>query len=302
MAIVKFVNVKVGNLKRAVNYITNENKTRDELIYCKDCNRNTVIENFEYVKKLYNNEKGRQYYHFIQSFSPDDKLNYRLANDIGKSVCEHFTDYQIIMTTHIDKDYIHNHFIMNSVNQKTGKKYQLSPKELYEIKKLSNELCKKYNLKQIDLSKDKYSRYIKSGEYHLSRKEETIKSKLIKTINKCVKFSKSKEQFIFKMNNLGYKVKWQDNRKYITYTTPENLKFRDKRLGSEKYSKVRMEQYFEKVSSINRVKNIVEIAASLKHKKNNLKNRKEKTLDDLSDFAKKDYITKNENSSTIEWE
>ena len=93
------------------------------------------------------------------------------------------------------------------------------------------------------------------NEYHITNKTETEKQKLLKSINKCIKSSKSKEQFIYKMNELGYKVKWQDTRKYITYTTPDNMKFRDKRLQNIKYTKERMELYFDRLSKRNKVKN-----------------------------------------------
>ena len=183
----------------------------------------------------------------------------------------------------------------------TGKKYQQSVKDLDKIKILSNELCKQYGLKQIQLNKSKVSKYLKSGEYHLSKKEETEKRKLINTINKCIRTSKSKQQFIYKMNELGYEVKWKDTRKYITYTTPCNIKFRDKRLLNLKYTKEKMELYFNRISKINNVKSAVVIISSLnKNTRDNKKNNSD-TIE-YSDIAKKDYIKKNENASSIEWE
>lgn len=303
MAIIKFVKVKKGNLKNAINYITKEDKTSKDLIYCKNCDINNVLEQFKYVKELFANTDGRQYYHFIQSFSPKDDLDYELANKIGQEMCNYFKGYQIIMTTHKDKNYIHNHFVMNSVNFETGKKYQQSAKDLEKIKLLSNKLCEKYNLKQINLSNSKVSKYLKSGEYHLSKKEATEKKKLINTINKCIKNSKSKNEFIYNMNMLGYKVKWQDNRKYITYTTPSNMRFRDKRLLNKKYSKEKMEQYFKRVENRNKILNIVNNTSNLLSNKNLIENSKDISINsDISDIAKKEYIKKKENASSIEWE
>lgn len=301
MAIIKFVKVKKGNLKNAINYITKEDKTSKELIYCKDCDIDNVLEQYKYVKELYSNTDGRQYYHFIQSFSPNDKVDYELANKIGQELCSYFKNYQIVMATHKDKNYIHNHFVMNSVNFETGKKYQQSAKDLENIKKISNKLCERYGLKQINLENSKVSKYLSSGEYHLSKKEETEKKKLIKTINKCIKSSTSKEQFIYKMNELGYKVKWQDTRKYITYTTPTNMKFRDKRLQNVKYTKERMESYFNKLKKKSKIKNTIIQVSSLNRKnKENINKTKDTT--EYSDVAKKEYIKKNENASSIEWE
>lgn len=303
MAIIKFVKVKKGNLKNAINYITREEKTSKELIYCKDCDINNVLEEFKYIKELYSNTSGRQYYHFIQSFSPNDNISYELANKIGQEMCNYFRKYQIVMATHKDKDYVHNHFIMNSVNLENGKKYQQSAKDLENIKKLSNKLCEKYGLKQINLKKSKVSKYLNSTEYHLSKKEETEKKKLINTINKCIKKSKTKNQFIYNMNVLGYSVKWEDNRKYITYTTPSKLKFRDKRLQNEKYSKERMESYFERIKDKNKFINIVKQSSNLINNLNNTENvNKSISNTDISDIAKKDYFKSKENASSIEWE
>ena len=302
MAIIKFVKVKKGNLKNAINYITREDKTSNDLIYCKNCDLKNVLDEFKYVKELYSNTDGRQYYHFIQSFSPKDNISYELANKIGQEMCNYFKDYQIVMTTHKDKDYVHNHFIMNSVNLETGKKYQQSLKDLENIKKLSNKLCEKYNLKQINLNNSKVSKYLSSGEYHLSKKEETEKRKLINTINTCIRKSKSKEHFIYNMNQLGYKVKWQDTRKYITYTTPSNMKFRDKRLQNEKYSKEKMELYFERIK--NKSKFLIAINQTSSILKSNKNNKVNKLINnsEMSDIAKKDYLKLKENASSIEWE
>lgn len=303
MAIIKFVKVKKGNLKNAIKYITREDKTSNDLIYCKDCDFDNVLEQFKYIKELYSNKEGRQYYHFIQSFSPKDNISYELAKNIGIEMCNYFKDYQVIMATHTDKEYVHNHFIINSVNYKTGKKYQQSAKDLEQIKILSNKLCEKYNLKQINLSNSGITRYLKSGEYHLSKKEETEKKKLIKAINKCIKSSISKNQFIFKMNQLGYKVKWEVTRKYITYTTPNKMKFRDKRLLNEKYSKERMEKYFKRVESKHRIINVINNTSSMisnENKKMYNKNMNDKI--ELSDIAKKEYLKSIENASSIEWE
>ena len=301
MAIIKFVKVKKGNLKNAINYITREDKTSNDLIYCKNCDLKNVLDEFKYVKELYSNTDGRQYYHFIQSFSPKDNISYELANKIGQEMCNYFKDYQIVMTTHKDKDYVHNHFIMNSVNLETGKKYQQSLKDLENIKKLSNKLCEKYNLKQINLNNSKVSKYLSSGEYHLSKKEETEKKKLINTINACIRKSKSKEHFIYNMNQLGYKVKWQDTRKYITYTTPSNMKFRDKRLQNEKYSKEKMELYFERIK--NKSKFLIAINQTSSILKSNKNNKVNKLINnsEMSDIAKKDYLKSKENASSIEW-
>lgn len=212
-----------------------------------------------------------------------------------------FDGFQVVMGTHIDKGHLHNHFVINSVSFENGLKYHQSKKDLENIKILSNEICKKYNLRTIKIEAGKCSKYMDKNEYHITNKTETEKQKLIKSINNCIKSSKSKEQFIFKMNELGYKVKWQDTRKYITYTTPDNMKFRDKRLHNIKYTKERMELYFERLNKRNKVKNaIIKVGSINKNTRDNMKDNLD--TKEYSDIAKKDYLEKYKNASNIEWE
>lgn len=300
MAIIKFIKVRKGNLKKAIKYITRSDKTDKNLIYCMNCQFESAEYEFNLTKKIFNKLGGRQYYHFVQSFSPKDILDYETANKIGQEFCNYFKDYQIVMATHKDKEYIHNHFIMNSVNMITGEKYHQSKRELEKIKELSNNICGKYNLKQINIDKQKISKFVSQNEYYLSKKQLTQKQKLIKNINECIKKSKTKEQFIYYMNQNGYGVIWKDTRKYITYITPENIRFRDIRLNNIKYTKEKMEKYLEKVKNKVIRNSLIKIAC-INNSKNNSNNSK-LNVDEYSDIAKKDFIKKQENASSIEWE
>ncbi len=301
MAIFKCIKVKHYNLGELLKYVTKVDKTKDELVYAKDCSIETAKYEFEFVKKIYNKKDKRQYYHFAQSFSPDDKITPELAHQVGKEMLKYFNGFQVVLGTHIDKGHLHNHFVINSVSFENGLKYHQSKKDLENIKILSNEICKKYNLKTIKIESGKCSKYMDKNEYHISSKTETEKQKLIKVINKCIKSSKSKEQFIFKMNESGYKVKWQDTRKYITYITLNNMKFRDKRLPNIKYTKERMELYFNRLNKRNKVKNaIIKVGSINKNTQDNMKDNLD--TKEYSDIAKKEYIKKKENTSSIEWE
>ena len=301
MAIFKCVKIKKYNLGGLLKYVSKVEKTRVELVYAKDCSIETAKYEFEFVKKLYNKTDKRQYYHFVQSFDPNDDITPELAHQVGKEMLKCFDGFQVVLGTHIDKKHLHNHFVINSVSFKNGLKYHQSNKDLKNIKILSNDICKKYNLSTIKIETGKCSRYMDKNEYHITNKTETEKQKLLKAINKCIKSSTSKEQFIYKMNELGYKVKWQDTRKYITYTTPTNMKFRDKRLQNVKYTKERMESYFNRLKKKEKIKNTIIQISSLNKKNKESINKVEDTTE-YSDVAKKEYIKKNENASGIEWE
>lgn len=299
MAIIECIGVKKGNLKAIIKYVTNEQKTDKNLVYTKNCNIQTAKEEFEITKKQYSKTGGRQYFHIIQSFSPNDNVDANTVNKIGIEMSEYFKDYELIMTTHTDKEHLHNHFVINSVSFLDGKKYNQNRDELEKIKEFSDNICLKYNLNVI--KRKTRSRHINRNEYRLSMKEETNKDKLKKVINKAMQTSKNKSEFIQYMNENGYKVSWQDTRKYITYTLPNGNKIRDKRLDNDKYLKDEMEKCFEKINQIENKRKIINTISIMKYKRKTRENIKNNNKGDLSDNAKKDFAIEKENSSSIEW-
>ena len=168
MAIFKCIKVKKNNLGELLKYVTRVDKTKDELVYAKDCSVETAKYEFEFVKKLYNKKDKRQYYHFAQSFSPEDKITPQLAHQVGKEMLKCFDGFQVVMGTHIDKGHLHNHFVINSVSFENGLKYHQSKKDLENIKILSNEICKKYNLRTIKIEAGKCSKYMDKNEYYIT--------------------------------------------------------------------------------------------------------------------------------------
>ncbi len=107
----------------------------------------------ETVKNIFNKKDGYTAFHFIQSFSPDDKLSYEKAHVIGLQFAEYFKDFQVLVATHTDKQHLHNHLVINSVSFENGKKFHIGKKDLEEIKKFSNKLCEENGLSTIDLEK-----------------------------------------------------------------------------------------------------------------------------------------------------
>ena len=115
MAIIKFINNKVS-LRKTLDYICKEEKTDKKLISGKDCIPETAYEEMIEVKQLYKKLGGREKIHFVQSFSPTDKLTYKQAHEIGLKMAEYFKDFQVVVATHIDRKHIHNHIVINTVN------------------------------------------------------------------------------------------------------------------------------------------------------------------------------------------
>lgn len=244
MAIIEAISSK-ANLKTIINYVTQDKKTNANLITGKDCLAESSLEEMLYTKELYNKNNGRQYIHIIQSFDPKDNLSAEQVHNTGIKLANTFNGFQVLVATHIDKNHLHNHLIVNSVSFQNGYKIQMSKKNLQYLKDYSDKLCLEIGSSVIP-KKDK-TQYIKRNEYRVAEQGKSWKFKLINAIDLSLAESSNKEDFIKSMNKLGYQVNWTDTRKYITYTTPEGYKCRDNKLYYEKYSKGEMENEFRRI-------------------------------------------------------
>lgn len=124
----------------------------------------------------------------------------------------------------------------------------MSKRDLEKIKEYSNKLCAEENLSIINTMKSQI-KDISKNELAVAQKGESWKFKLMNDIDYCISISDTKEEFIKNMNTLNYQVTWSDNRKYITYTTKDGNKCRDKSLHDIKYLKESMENEFRRIKS-----------------------------------------------------
>lgn len=244
MAVIEAISSK-ANIKRIITYVTQDKKTTADLVTGKDCMAESCLEEMLYTKNLYNKTGGRQYIHIIQSFDPKDNLTPNQVHNAGLKLANTFNGFQVLVATHIDKEHLHNHLIVNSVSFENGYKIQMSKKDLQYLKDYSDEICAEMGASVIP--KKEKTNYIKRNEYRVAERGESWKFKLINAIDLSMAESTCKEDFIKTMNKLGYQVNWTDTRKYITYTTPEGYKCRDNKLFEEKYLKGNMEDEFRKI-------------------------------------------------------
>ncbi|MFI3325213.1 MAG: relaxase/mobilization nuclease domain-containing protein [Clostridia bacterium] len=199
------------------------------------------------TKNQFRKNNGRMFYQFVQSFPSNTNLTPQEINQIGlEFVAKEFPNFEAIISTHQNTENLHNHIIINSVNFETGKKLHQNHDDLVNNRKINDEICLKFGDTPLTTySKNKRENQMSSKEYHSALKGESWKFKLINTIDDCMRFSKSKEQFKKLMQSEGYQVKWEENRKSITYTCPNSMKCRDNKLHQERYLKIRMEKEFE---------------------------------------------------------
>lgn len=252
MASIKSLSSK-SPVSKIIKYVTNPQKTNEDLISGINCNPENVKDEMKYTKAHYHKTDGVQYFHVIQSFKPGE-IDPNKAHAIGAELASKIAQYhECLVVTHTDKDHIHNHIVINSVSYKTGKKYQVE-NGAYKIKKESDKICERENLSIIEnkkkLEKDKDSVKVKgmsSNEYRVAINKDVPwwKGQVIIHIRESKLKCTTKEDFIKDMEGKGYKVNWSDTRKYITYTTPDGKKVRDNKLHDETLLKEAMEIGFK---------------------------------------------------------
>lgn len=254
MPIVRFIKNEKQNpssMKGSIDYCLQKYKTIDSqtgrrYVSGINCNGLNAYKEFMTTKFANNANDGRYFYQYVQSFSPKDNVDYDKAHKIALEFAEKaWQGHEVLVTTHCDRNHIHTHFIINSVSFETGKKLRQNPNTLKSLRKLSDEICTKYDVTPLKPYTKTKEKRLSDGEYRMAMKGESWKFALMYTIDNAMKKAKTKKAFIDEMKKNGYEVLWTDERKYITYTCPNGMKCRDIKLHQEKYRKEKMELEFE---------------------------------------------------------
>lgn len=241
MAITKTYNVKTkSHLKELIDYAEKEEKTEELLISGMNCNPYNAYEEFNTVKEMYGKSDGRQAYQVVQSFKIGE-ITPEQAHEIGKKWAEQIAPgYQAVLATHLDRNHIHNHLVINSVNAEHGYMYDSNSAQVKHIREVSDNLCREYGLSIIQEPQGKGKHY---GELKAEQDGRSWKSKTKDDIDFIRENTNTKEQFISEIGELGYKVSWEENHKYITFEDSEGHKVRGYRLGEE-YTKEALENEY----------------------------------------------------------
>ncbi|MBR3666018.1 MAG: relaxase/mobilization nuclease domain-containing protein [Ruminococcus sp.] len=253
MPIIHFINNKTqtaGGMRNVLNYVSRKEKTVSEdkrFVTGINCAPETALDEMTATKNLYRKTDGRLYYHLVQSFPSEYEIEPELAHKIAVELAEKaFNKYEVVVATHIDREHIHSHLVLNSVSFEDGKKYHSNKESVEQLMKLSDEICRRYGVHVLDAPKKKMNKdFLSDSEYRSAKRGESFKWELMNVINQVMKQAKSKKQFCYMMKQQGYDVRWEDNRKYITYTCPNKRKCRDNKLHGERYRKENMEYEFE---------------------------------------------------------
>lgn len=202
----------VAGLTEALAYITNPAKIYEvSRINCSGSNSNT-LEQFRLLRLAFNQNKGIIAHHFIQSFSPNDNITPETAHRFGvEYVKQCFPNYQVVVSTHIDKEHLHNHIIVNSCNMITGKKFYDNKESMKNNRDISDKLCRKYGVSVISTQSE--FKPIDQTTMQLALKQKSWKIQLLSDLDDAKEKCRSKSEFISFFKSRNYEIRYE---KHIT--------------------------------------------------------------------------------------
>lgn len=241
MAVTKIKAIR-GTLSKAIAYILNPEKTDEKLLVSSyGCAIETAAREFEWTRKIAE-QKGMNPVriiarHVIQSFEIGE-VTPELAHEIGKQFADEILGgkYEYVLTTHIDKDHVHNHLIFNAVDFVDYHAYKSYKRIYYDMREVSDRLCKENGLSVIPPSQNKGMGY---KEYTEAKRGTSWKQKLKQTIDRLVITAKDYDDFLRLMQEAGYEIK---TGKYISFRAEGQERFTRSKTIGENYTEERIKE------------------------------------------------------------
>jgi len=229
-------------LSKAIAYILNPEKTDEKLLVSSyGCASETAAREFEWTRKIAE-QKGMNPVriiarHVIQSFEIGE-VTPELAHEIGKQFADEILEgkYEYVLTTHIDKDHVHNHLIFNAVDFVNYHAYKSYKRIYYDMREVSDRLCKENGLSVIPPSQNKGMGY---KEYTEAKRGTSWKQKLKQTIDRLVITAKDYDDFLRLMQEAGYEIK---TGKYISFRAEGQERFTRSKTIGENYTEERIKE------------------------------------------------------------
>ena len=229
-------------MSKAIAYILNPEKTDEKLLVSSyGCASETAAREFEWTRKIAE-QKGMNPVriiarHVIQSFEIGE-VTPELAHEIGKQFADEILGgkYEYVLTTHIDKDHVHNHLIFNAVDFVDYHAYKSYKRIYYDMREVSDRLCKENGLSVIPPSQNKGMSY---KEYTEAKRGTSWKQKLKQTIDRLVITAKDYDDFLRLMQEAGYEIK---TGKYISFRAEGQERFTRSKTVGENYTEERIKE------------------------------------------------------------
>lgn len=200
----------------------------------------------EQEMRLGKGKNNIRFYQYVQSFSPKDDITPEQAHEIGMQfVKEFFPKHEVLVATHLDNGQYHNHFVINATSFADGQKLHMNKFSLAKMRRLNDEICVAHGLKVLKpYDPHKPSINLGQREYRAQQKGSSWKFELLGVITQLMKKCGSKKDFIRKLKEKGYEVRWEPQQKTMTYTCPNGMKVRDNKLHDARFLKEAMENEF----------------------------------------------------------
>ena len=209
------------SLEGEIDKALNKDKTEQDL-FCSaiGCTLDSAFEDMCQIKRMWHKEKGVQGFHLVQSFAAGE-VTPELAHQIGQEFADRLLGgrFQVVISTHLNTGHIHNHLVWNSVSIQTGKKYRSNEKSYVTgVRRISDELCRKYHLSVIDTEKSE--RVARPYAQWLAEQEgkPTWKTVIQQDVDAAIAASLTWKQFLRILERQGYAFRF--DRKHPTLILP----------------------------------------------------------------------------------
>ena len=236
-----------GCMKSVMRYVSQLSKTLwdgQQLVSGIDCQPETAFDEFLSTKLLHHKDGGVMFYHMVQSFPKGADIDPCAAHEAARRLAGYFEGCEVLVCTHTDREHIHSHCIINSVNFETGRKVHMADEQIQELRIRNDQICEELGLPKFQRDDQRQSRGMSNAEYYPADRGESWKFELMRVIDDCMRCAGNREEFLALLRAEGYTANWSPARKNITYTTPDGRKCRDNKLHIEKYLKENMEAEF----------------------------------------------------------
>ena len=187
MAIISFTNYKRGQttgcMGAVMRYTMQDKKTEFEgqrLVTGINCQPESVYADFMTTKRLYHKTDGVLFYHMVQSFPKDEAVDPQQAHEAARRLAEYYEGYEVLVCTHTDREHIHSHFLINSVNFDTGRKLHIAKEQLQELRQRNDMVCREFSLPVFKSEeRTQKTKAMTIGEYHTAARGQSKKLQLM---------------------------------------------------------------------------------------------------------------------------
>ena len=227
---------KYEDIRQVVMYATNSDKTEKQFYTTGiNCDVDEATQQMQFIKKIYGKEKGILAFHAEQSFAKGE-VTPEIAHEIGVRLANEIWGerFQVIVTTHLNTEHLHNHFVINSVSFKDGLKYYSNHTNTAILRRTSDELCEEYGISVLEEKTCKsginynnfYQKSLQNSSYYKFAKAD---------IHYAIKHSYTSKDFHRILNSKGYSYYYRADKLSIR-KEPHKRNIRVERAFGEEYS------------------------------------------------------------------